>query len=496
MVSLNQKRQIFRDEALKQADSPEQLDRLIQVTSPRRWLSLAAFTILITAGSAWSVLAKIPITVSGKGIVVYPSKVQTVQSNTAGVILDIKVKPDEVVKKGQVLATIDQSDLKQKFQLAQVKLEYLEKQNRDATDLQRSTEIRTSQANDDERAVLQKTLETVQSMSPLLKRRGLDASQVQRAALQQQLQTLQESVPIYKSRAEKRNAILKEGAISADVAMQAENDYKAAQTKVNEVEVQLKQLDIKDAQAQQEDLNNLSKVDEIRAKIETLTAQKVGKTEQDYGAYAVRQKEIEETKRTIKELTMQLEKSSEILSTQDGRLIEVIAKAGQRVEPGAGIGTIATQAETDKLQSLVFLDAAEAKKVDAARTSAHQKQAKLQAQITPTTVKVEEYGGIIGHVEDVLKLPVTPESAASLVGSPNMLKGVIAENTSQMVIVTSLQCRDGQSSQGDCPKYQWSGSKGPDQALTSGTTTNVRITIEERAPITYLLPFLKNLMGK
>ncbi|MEK6238735.1 MAG: hypothetical protein N2C14_28815, partial [Planctomycetales bacterium] len=38
--------------------------------------------------------------------------------------------------------------------------------------------------------------------------------------------------------------------------------------------------------------------------------------------------------------------------------------------------------------------------------------------------------------------------------------------------------------------YKWT-SRGPKIYLSAGTTTTVRITIEERAPITYVLPILR-----
>jgi HlyD family secretion protein len=43
--------------------------------------------------------------------------------------------------------------------------------------------------------------------------------------------------------------------------------------------------------------------------------------------------------------------------------------------------------------------------------------------------------------------------------------------------------------------YRWSSSKGPDSRLTTGTTASVRVMVEERAPITFLLPFLREWSG-
>ncbi|NES67365.1 MAG: NHLP bacteriocin system secretion protein, partial [Okeania sp. SIO2D1] len=43
--------------------------------------------------------------------------------------------------------------------------------------------------------------------------------------------------------------------------------------------------------------------------------------------------------------------------------------------------------------------------------------------------------------------------------------------------------------------YQWSSSKGPQQKLTAGTTTTTRVRVEERAPITFVLPILREWSG-
>ncbi len=40
--------------------------------------------------------------------------------------------------------------------------------------------------------------------------------------------------------------------------------------------------------------------------------------------------------------------------------------------------------------------------------------------------------------------------------------------------------------------YDWTSGKGPKKTpISAGTTASVRVTIEERAPITLVLPFLR-----
>src|SRR5258708_2827090 len=61
---------IFRQAALDRLSSPDQLDRLVTVTSPAGWIALAALAVLIGAIIAWSILGTVPTRVSGSGIIV------------------------------------------------------------------------------------------------------------------------------------------------------------------------------------------------------------------------------------------------------------------------------------------------------------------------------------------------------------------------------------------------------------------------------------------
>jgi HlyD family secretion protein len=43
--------------------------------------------------------------------------------------------------------------------------------------------------------------------------------------------------------------------------------------------------------------------------------------------------------------------------------------------------------------------------------------------------------------------------------------------------------------------YQWSSSQGPNLKISPGTTATVRVKVEERAPITFVLPILRSSSG-
>lgn len=62
---------IFRKEALERLSSPEQLDQLIQIVTPRSLLPLVALSGLLGCGLLWSLFGRIPVTTTGNGALVY-----------------------------------------------------------------------------------------------------------------------------------------------------------------------------------------------------------------------------------------------------------------------------------------------------------------------------------------------------------------------------------------------------------------------------------------
>lgn len=475
----NPQNHLFRKEALERVASPEQLDQLVKVVSPKRWFSLFALGVLVAAGCTWSVFGRIPIIVTGRGVLVYPSKVLTVQASSSGRILSVNVLVGDSVKKGQVLATIDQSELRKRLQLAREKLAQLRLQDQTAKEVQVQRHALEQAAIIQQRQTLQQSLQTVQSLTPVLRSKGLEAIGRDRQNLQQRLQNLSQLQPTLKQRWDERQKLFLQGAVPKDTALQAQQDYINIQAQINEARSQLNQLDIKEADAQREYLRNLNQVNELQAQLKALDSRMATQAEQDLAIATNRQKEIQETQRLIAQSELQLLQSSQIVSDYKGRVLEITAKVGQQLEPGVGIGTVAVQDSSAKLVNVAFLPVSEGKKIKPG----------MSLQITPTTVKREEFGGIEAKVTNISAFPVTQQGAASLVGNPDILPGVIAQGP-QLAVFTELQPNSSTFS-----GYRWSSSQGPQLKITPGTTTSVRITVEERAPITFVLPILKSWTG-
>lgn len=102
---------IFREVSLKRLSSPEQLDQLIKVTSPRGWLALVALGLLLAGVIIWSFVGSISTKIAGQGILLNNAGVFSLTHDTSGQVLDVRFAAGDKVKKGDVIARIEQPEL-------------------------------------------------------------------------------------------------------------------------------------------------------------------------------------------------------------------------------------------------------------------------------------------------------------------------------------------------------------------------------------------------
>ena len=103
----NMNKPLYRQAALERLSSPEQLDRLMQITQPAGWLSLLALGLVILAAIMWGIFGSIPVQVTGQGILLSAGGIHDVVSPGAGLIISMPVSAGDVVQAGQIIATLD-----------------------------------------------------------------------------------------------------------------------------------------------------------------------------------------------------------------------------------------------------------------------------------------------------------------------------------------------------------------------------------------------------
>ncbi|HLY28532.1 MAG TPA: NHLP bacteriocin system secretion protein [Aggregatilineales bacterium] len=101
---------LFRKVALERLSSPEQLDQLMQVTTPRGWLAMIGLAVLLLVALVWGIFGSIPTTVSGQGILLRGSGIQRIAAAKAGQVTKLLVKAGDSVTLGQSVASIVPAD--------------------------------------------------------------------------------------------------------------------------------------------------------------------------------------------------------------------------------------------------------------------------------------------------------------------------------------------------------------------------------------------------
>ncbi|XGV94303.1 MAG: NHLP bacteriocin system secretion protein (plasmid) [Leptolyngbya sp. BL-A-14] len=474
---LDQKRELFRKEPLARLSSPEQLDQLMQVVGPKSWLPLAALGGLTFVAIVWSIVGRLPITVTGQGVLIRPQKVVLVQTPGAGQILTINVKAGDAVKKGETLATLDPDpELKKQLQQELSRLSELEEQARQASDLQGQRMEREGQSSTQQRQTLLRSLQNAQNLTPVLRNKDLESLRADRQSLQQRVQALQSLLPVLQDRVKKRQQIFEEGALSSELVLQAQQEYLNNQATLADAQSQLKQLDAKEAEAERQYLSSLTNMSGISAQLRELDSQETSLAQQNLETTSTRQNRLQEVKRNIARLEVELKEKSKILSGYTGRVEEIAVKPGQVVAPGSNIATLNAETPSDKLVSVTYFTVQDGKRIKTG----------MPVQVTPSTVKRERFGGIMGSVTSVSSLPATPQGALVLIGNEETVKNLMSGDRT-IEVFTQLE-EDPATESG----YKWSSSKGPQQKLSAATTTTVRVKVGEQSPISYIIPLLKS----
>jgi HlyD family secretion protein len=273
----------------------------------------------------------------------------------------------------------------------------------------------------------------------------------QRKILQNQVQLAQGMVPKLKDRLDRWQWLKNQGAVSGEEVVKVQQEYLQATQKAGELSSSLRELDVKKPQ----------------------------QIEQDYQTASNLQNQVQEVKRAIAQLKGQLKQNSQIIAQRNGQILEMTIAPGQILAAGDRVATIEAREPSAKLVGLSYFANGEGKQI----------QPGMKVEMTPTSVHRERFGGIVGTVSSISPQPVTPEGIAKLTGNSTLAKSLMGDE-SKIQVSANLQT-DPTNQSG----FHWSSSKGPQFKVSAGSTTAVRVTVEERAPITFVFPFLKSWSG-
>lgn len=101
---------LYRKSALERMASPEQLDKALKVTSPLSWLPLGGVTLIIVVTAIWSVMGRIPVTITTNGIIASPVNTNAVYTENAGTVDSVYVSVGDEIRPGDEVALVEASN--------------------------------------------------------------------------------------------------------------------------------------------------------------------------------------------------------------------------------------------------------------------------------------------------------------------------------------------------------------------------------------------------
>jgi HlyD family secretion protein len=429
---------LFSKDAVERSLSPDNLERLMPVIGAKDWLMIATVGALLVLFSVWAVLGRVPVVASGRGVILRPHQVVPIQTEGAGRVLSISWRPGDRIHAGDVVATLDQSELRKRIREDGRSLETLEAQD-----------SRKTAAENEELAS--------QLQQDKLERTALEA---QRTTLLQSLADAKTLKPILEGHAESNRKLVKEGLLgyAAHELSDSETAAREIDAKIYDFTSRLSQVD--------------GQIQQIQTRASTLARQFLeGST--------ARRNEIALVRRNIDMGELQIERDGSIHSQYSGRVAEVMTAAGQVLPQGGRLLTIDADEAGPELVSISYFPVRDGKKI----------QPGMHIQITPDTVQRERFGGIVGTVSSVSPIPITKEGATGIIGNTELVQSLMPEGA-YIEVRAQLQA-DPRAFSG----YRWSSSRGPDMKLTSGLTHSTRVTLDGRAPISYFLPSMREASG-
>ena len=243
---------LFRQVSLDRLASPEQLDRLLQVTRPRGWIALAALGLLVGSAVVWGFEGQIPSRVAGQGILLRSGGVLEIAAGASGRISDVAVNVGDTVREGQVVARIAQPDILNRIRQVRLALDNLRLEHRlTATHTQKAIDLELAQIVE-RRAGLKQSIEaSAASLAWLRERMATQQQLVDQGRLteqavmetRRQIQTTEEQIRAARHElAELRLQQLGAEARSTRALQTSEYEVARARTELSQLEREMKQM--------------------------------------------------------------------------------------------------------------------------------------------------------------------------------------------------------------------------------------------------------------
>lgn len=297
----------FRKAALEKLSTPEKLDQLIKVTSPKGWIALFTIVIALVTAISWSFFGNVKTKLNVVGVLL-GGEIHEVVATSQGQLISLNVKIGDVIKEGDVIASIEQPELFQ--QIEEVKASLKERE----FDLEQLL----SYGSQDTR--IQRQL-----------------VQQQRSSIDLQTQSENKNLEFLRNQLETEKDLLKQGLITKSQVVNTQQQIEAAKNSIERFK----------SQRVQTSSQKLNIGFDLKQKIN------------------VNRQRIAETKRRLKHLQERYDIQTNIRSSYTGEVVEVLTDTGVIVGQGIPLFKLKNQNQIvgDKLRGVLYIPSQDGKKI-------------------------------------------------------------------------------------------------------------------------------------
>ena len=271
----------------------------------------------------------------------------------------------------------------------------------------------------------------------------------QRANLEQTIKALERQVELVRERIASERELLKDGLITKQTVLASEQSLNTAQDQLASARLELNGLELKRVEAEQQ----------ADQQVETRETR-------------IRDLEIE-----LRERQARLGETTRVTANRAGRVLELLVDRGDVVNPGTALLNL--EVVSDDLMAVLFVPATAGKRVERG----------MAVRVSPSTVKREEFGSILGRVVWAAEYPSTSRGMTRLLGNEALVQKLMTEGPPIQVNVVLDRSPETPSG------FRWSSSTGPSVKISSGTLATGDVVVRQEAPINLLIPKVREKLG-
>ena len=112
----------------------------------------------------------------------------------------------------------------------------------------------------------------------------------------------------------------------------------------------------------------------------------------------------------------------------------------------------------------------------------------MEVNVSPSTVKKEENGFMLGNVVSVSEYPTSAQGMMLTLGNSDLVRQLSGEGAPLEVKVKLVMDSSTQSG------YKWSTPQGPPIGIDGGTFCVGEVKVDQKRPISIVIPFIKKLL--